>query len=107
MNYRMFSLGTVALAMFVVITPAIAANTHDGKVVSITGNKLVMKNTDGVYRFHVRMVAVPLRENGELFPLHPSLTRRVSYGRNLINSVFGYAFWRRARARARDVYGHE
>ncbi len=48
----MFSLGTVALAMFVVITPAIAANTHDGKVVSITGNKLVMKNTDGKEHSH-------------------------------------------------------
>ena len=49
MNYRMFSLGAIALALFVVSTPAFAAKetteaTHDGKVVSISHEKLVMTN---------------------------------------------------------------
>ena len=49
MNYRMFSLGAMALALFVVGAPAFAAKDadeamHDGKVVSITSSKLVMSN---------------------------------------------------------------
>lgn len=46
MNYRMFSLGAMALALFVVGAPAFAADEamHDGKVVSITSSKLVMSN---------------------------------------------------------------
>lgn len=49
MNYRMISLSALALALLVVSTPAFAAKeaveaTHDGKVVSITHEKLVMTN---------------------------------------------------------------
>ncbi len=47
MNYRMLSLGTIALAVFVVGSPAWAAKdteqaTHDGRLVSVTSDKLVM-----------------------------------------------------------------
>lgn len=60
MNYRMFSLGAMALALFVVGAPAFAADEakeamHDGKVVSITSSKLVMTNkgsTDGKEHSH-------------------------------------------------------
>ena len=49
MNYRMISLSAMALALFVMSAPAFAAKetaeaTHDGKVVSITHEKLVMTN---------------------------------------------------------------
>jgi len=57
MNYQMFSLGAVALALVVVSAPALAANdmegtTHDGKVVSITSGKLVMTGKDGEQHSH-------------------------------------------------------
>ena len=46
MNYRTFSLGAMAWALLVAIAPAFAATeaepTHDGNVVSIFGEKLVM-----------------------------------------------------------------
>jgi hypothetical protein len=52
MNYRMFSLGAMALVLFVVRAPAFAAMeleeaTHDGQVVSVTSNRLVMTNKEG------------------------------------------------------------
>jgi hypothetical protein len=66
MNYRMFSLSAMALALFVVIAPAFAADeakiakdakvakeaTHVGKVVSVTGVKLVMTNKEGKEHSH-------------------------------------------------------
>ena len=59
MLFRMFPLATVALAMFVA-GPLLAASkddesedvTHDGKVVSVTGDKLVMSNKDGKEHSH-------------------------------------------------------
>jgi len=51
MMYRMFSLVALALALFVA-APALTAQaadagTQDGKVVSITGDKLVVADKDG------------------------------------------------------------
>lgn len=59
MLYRMCPLATLALAMFVV-GPVLAATeteksqdvTHDGKVVSVTGDQLVMSNKDGKEHSH-------------------------------------------------------
>jgi CTP-dependent riboflavin kinase len=63
MNYRMFSQSAMALALFVAIAPAFADDnakdaevateaTHVGKVVSITGTKLVMTNKEGKEHSH-------------------------------------------------------
>ncbi len=56
MFYRMFSAATLAVAMFVV-APALAATetnevTHDGKVVSIANDKLVMSSQEGQEHSH-------------------------------------------------------
>ncbi len=50
-NFRTFTFGAMALALFVVNAPAFAAPvaeemTHDGKVISITSTNLVMTNRD-------------------------------------------------------------
>jgi hypothetical protein len=52
MNYRVFALSAIAMALFVVSAPAFAATaleetTHDGKVVSITSSRLVVANQEG------------------------------------------------------------
>lgn len=63
MNYRMFSPSAMVLALFVAIAPAFADDnakdaeaakeaTHVGKVVSITGAKLVMTNKAGKEHTH-------------------------------------------------------
>ena len=56
MNNRMFSLGVMAWALLVVSAPAFAAEeveaTHDGNVVSIIGDKLVMTTMDGQEHSH-------------------------------------------------------
>ena len=57
MNYRIFSLSAIALALLVVSSPAYAAReaehwTHLGKVVSFTGNQLVMANSKGQEHAH-------------------------------------------------------
>lgn len=62
MNYRMFSLGAMALALFVVGAPAFAAEEakeamHDGKVVSITSSKLVMTNKGKDDKEHTHTLA--------------------------------------------------
>jgi hypothetical protein len=56
MLYRMFSVATLASAMFV-LAPALASAeateaTHDGMVVSITNDKLVMTGKDGKEHSH-------------------------------------------------------
>ncbi len=59
MSYRMFSMAAVAVTMFV-SSPAWAAKdakaekdvTHDGKVVSVNGNQLVMKGKAGKEHTH-------------------------------------------------------
>jgi len=52
----MFSMAALALGLFVGATALTAAdikpNTHDGKVVSITGEKLVMSNKEGQEHSH-------------------------------------------------------
>lgn len=58
MNYRVFSLGAMALALVVVGAPVFASEkakeaTHDGKLVSVTRSKVVMTtkgSTDGKER---------------------------------------------------------
>ena len=57
MNYRMYALSALAVALFVVNTTTFAADdaksaTHEGKLVSITGNKLVMTNQDNKEHSH-------------------------------------------------------
>lgn len=56
MMYRMFPLAALALALFVG-GPALAAKaadeaTHDGKVVSVTGDTMVMTDKDGKEHTH-------------------------------------------------------
>ena len=86
-NCRMFSLGAMALALLVVSTSALAARelrkshkqvaplgvnaarnsnevTHCGKVVSITGNKLVMTNKEGREYSHTLTADVKLTMDG-------------------------------------------
>jgi hypothetical protein len=63
MNYRMFTLGAMAYALFVVLAPTFAAEdakeakdaketTHVGKVVNITSTKLVMTSKEGEEHSH-------------------------------------------------------
>jgi len=57
MNYRIFSLSAIALALLVVSSPAYGAQeavrwTHLGKVVSFSGNQLVMANSKGEEHAH-------------------------------------------------------
>ncbi len=53
MNYRMFSMAALAVTMFV-SSPAWAAkaNTHDGRLVSVSGNQLVTMTKNGKERSH-------------------------------------------------------
>ncbi len=56
MSHRMFSMAALAVTMFVT-APAWAAkdaheSTHDGKFVSVSGNKLMMTNKDGKEHSH-------------------------------------------------------
>jgi hypothetical protein len=51
LNCRLFSLGAMALGLFVLDTPTFAANeakeaTHDGKLINISGDQLMMTNKD-------------------------------------------------------------
>ena len=73
MIYRMFSMGAMALALFVVSVPAFAAKdvdeaTHDGKVVSITSSKLVMTNQgskDGKEHTHTLATEIKVTLDGK------------------------------------------
>ncbi len=73
MNYRIFSLGVAAIALFVVSSPAFGAKeaeeaTHDGKVVSITSSKLVMTtkgSKDGKEHSHKLAVDAKLTLDGK------------------------------------------
>ncbi len=73
MNYRMFSLGAMALALCVVNAPAFTAMdaeeaTHDGKLVSITSSKLVMTNDgskDGKEHTHTLATEVKMTLDGK------------------------------------------
>ena len=70
MIYRMFSLSAIALALLVVNAPAYAAKevvelTHLGKVVSITGNQLVMTNPQGQKHAHTMTAEARLTLDGK------------------------------------------
>lgn len=69
MSYRMFSVVMLGLAMLVCAT-ALAAkdderNTHDGKVVSITSNKLMMTSKDGQEHSHTLTADAKLTLDGK------------------------------------------
>jgi CTP-dependent riboflavin kinase len=70
MSFRMFSVATSALAMLVGAS-ALAAKvaeqgTHDGKVVSITGSKLVMMNKEGQEHSHTLTADAKLTLDGKV-----------------------------------------
>ena len=69
MFYRMFGLATLALGMLVGGQPLAAedskATTHDGKVVSISGDKLVMTSVEGKEHFHTLARDVKLTLDGK------------------------------------------
>lgn len=56
MSFRMISVATLALAMLVGVTvladAPVELTTHDGKVVSVTGDNLVMTGTGGQEHSH-------------------------------------------------------
>jgi len=69
MSFRMFSVATLAVAMLAGAT-ALAAkdaepNTHDGKVVSISGDKLVMTSNEGKEHSHTLARDVKLTLDGK------------------------------------------
>jgi hypothetical protein len=69
MSFRMFSVATLAWAMLAGAT-ALAAkdaepNTHDGKVVSITSEKLVMTSKDGQEHSHALAADAKLTLDGK------------------------------------------
>lgn len=69
MNYRMFSLGTMAWALLVASAPAFAAAeaepTHDGNVVSLFADKLVMTSMDGQEHTHALTADAKLTLDGK------------------------------------------
>ena len=51
MNFKLLSVGAIALALFVLSAPTLSAKDddapkHDGKVVSVSGDTIVMTNKD-------------------------------------------------------------
>lgn len=70
MNYRMYALSALAVALFVGNATAFAADevksaTHDGKLVSITGNKLVMTGEDDKEHAHMLSTDAKLTLDGK------------------------------------------
>jgi CTP-dependent riboflavin kinase len=71
MNYRMYALSAMAAALFVVNGTAFAAEdaknaTHEGKLVSITGNKLVMASQDNKEHSHTLSTDAKLTLDGKV-----------------------------------------
>jgi len=70
MSFRMISVATLALAMLVGATVLVAQaaepTTHDGKVVSITSEKLVMTSTDGKEHSHSLTADAKLTLDGKV-----------------------------------------
>lgn len=68
MSFRMFSVATLVLGMFVGAT-ALAedskAGSHDGKLVSISGDKLVMTSTNGKEHSHALAADAKLTLDGK------------------------------------------
>ena len=108
MKYRVFSVGAMAVALLVLSAPAFAARgsrracrrhhapvavcstkasneaTHYGKVVSITGDKLVMTNKEGQEHSHTLAGDATLILNGETCTaadLKPGTSIRVTTSR--------------------------
>jgi len=69
MSYRMFLSAALAVGMFagasVLAGEDVKDSTHDGKVVSITGDKLVMANKDGKEHSHALARDVKLTLDGK------------------------------------------
>ena len=70
MSFRMISVATLALAMLVgasvLVAQAAETTTHDGKVVSITSEKLVMTSTDGKEHSHSLTADAKLTLDGKV-----------------------------------------
>jgi hypothetical protein len=85
MIYRMLPLAALALAVFIA-APAQAAKaadeaTHDGKVVSITGDKIVMTGKDGKEHTHTLAESAKVTCDGKdckLSELKPGMKIRVN-----------------------------
>lgn len=85
MIYRMLPLAALALALFVG-APALAAkdadeSTHDGKVVSIDGDKMVMTGKDGKEHAHTLAADLKVTCDGKeckLKDLKPGMKIRVT-----------------------------
>ncbi len=94
MFYRMFSAATLAAAMFVV-APALAATeaneaTHDGKVVSITNDTLVMSSQEGQEHSHSLTGNTKVTCDGQscqASELKPGMKIRVTTTRNDPNAA--------------------
>ena len=86
MNYRMFSVGALALALLAVSSSAFAAKkadkaTHDGKVVSITDDNLVMASKSGEEHSHTLSADAKLTLDGitcKIADLKPGMRIRVT-----------------------------
>jgi hypothetical protein len=69
MNYRMFSLGAIAWVTLVACAAAFAANepeaTHDGNVISVFGQTLVMRTMGGPEQTHKLATDVKLTLDGK------------------------------------------
>lgn len=71
MNYRMYVLSSMAVALLMVNGTAFAADeaknaTHEGKLVSITGNKLVMASQDKQEHTHTLSTDAKLTLDGKV-----------------------------------------
>lgn len=76
-------LGVLAVALFVIapVTAADDADTHEGKVVSVTATKLVMTNKDGKEHTHIIAAATKVSCDGticKLEDLKPGFKIRVT-----------------------------
>ena len=86
MNYRMYSVGAIALALLAVSSSAFAAKkadkaTHDGKVVSITDDNLVMASKSGEEHSHTLSADAKLTLDGKtckVADLKPGMRIRVT-----------------------------
>lgn len=68
MSFRMFSAATLVLALLcgaTALAKDAAPNTHDGKVVSITSDKLVMTNKEGQEHSHTYTADAKLTLDGK------------------------------------------
>jgi hypothetical protein len=98
-NYRIFSLGAMAWILLIMIAPAYAApeaeTTHDGNVVSLFGDKLVMKSVGGEEQSHKLATDIKLTLDGKscmAADLKPGMRIRVTIqgnDKNLASRIEG------------------